>query len=183
VLYTVSVLFTTDNHTILSWLFVYFVYVSFGILSNYLFLKRNRIWLNWWFCLITPGESCSVEKELESTIATNAVYQDKTNIIFSVFFYLCCSFHQIHIQDVTIVSFVITLSCKLGMLHMTSTTALVSLVITVSCKLFILYKTSTTALVLIKWTELAPCYTKYWLCNLEEILYIRNILFLFFNEP
>jgi hypothetical protein len=49
--------------------------------------------------------------------------------------------------------------------------------------LFILYKTSTTALVLIKWTELAPCYTKYWLCNLEEILYIRSILFLFFNEP
>ncbi|KAG6747607.1 hypothetical protein POTOM_047495 [Populus tomentosa] len=29
------------------------------------------------------SESCSVEKELESTIATNAVYQDKTNIIFS----------------------------------------------------------------------------------------------------
>lgn len=32
---------------------------------------------------ILTGESCSVEKELESTIATNAVYQDKTNIIFS----------------------------------------------------------------------------------------------------
>ncbi|KAG6748999.1 hypothetical protein POTOM_046039 [Populus tomentosa] len=29
------------------------------------------------------SESCSVEKELGSTIATNAVYQDKTNIIFS----------------------------------------------------------------------------------------------------
>lgn len=32
---------------------------------------------------ILTGESCSVEKELGSTIATNAVYQDKTNIIFS----------------------------------------------------------------------------------------------------
>ncbi|KAL9386067.1 hypothetical protein Peur_023077 [Populus x canadensis] len=32
---------------------------------------------------ILTGESCSVEKELESIIATNAVYQDKTNIIFS----------------------------------------------------------------------------------------------------
>lgn len=32
------------------------------------------------------GESCSVEKELDSTIATNAVYQDKTNILFSVKF-------------------------------------------------------------------------------------------------
>lgn len=30
------------------------------------------------------GESSSVEKDLESTIATNAVYQDKTNILFSV---------------------------------------------------------------------------------------------------
>uniref|UniRef100_A0A2N9EDV8 P-type ATPase A domain-containing protein n=1 Tax=Fagus sylvatica TaxID=28930 RepID=A0A2N9EDV8_FAGSY len=29
------------------------------------------------------GESCSVEKELESTRATIAVYQDKTNILFS----------------------------------------------------------------------------------------------------
>ncbi|KAJ4701596.1 Calcium-transporting ATPase [Melia azedarach] len=32
---------------------------------------------------ILTGESCSVEKELESTVATNAVYQDKTNILFS----------------------------------------------------------------------------------------------------
>ncbi|PNT49249.2 hypothetical protein POPTR_002G117400v4 [Populus trichocarpa] len=32
---------------------------------------------------ILTGESCSVEKELEVTIATNAVYQDKTNILFS----------------------------------------------------------------------------------------------------
>ncbi|KAH9755828.1 calcium-transporting ATPase 3 endoplasmic reticulum-type [Citrus sinensis] len=32
---------------------------------------------------ILTGESCSVEKELDSTIATNAVYQDKTNILFS----------------------------------------------------------------------------------------------------
>ncbi|KAF3942740.1 hypothetical protein CMV_030632 [Castanea mollissima] len=33
---------------------------------------------------ILTGESCSVEKELESTRATNAVYQDKTNTLFSV---------------------------------------------------------------------------------------------------
>ncbi|XP_062078284.1 calcium-transporting ATPase 3, endoplasmic reticulum-type [Humulus lupulus] len=32
---------------------------------------------------ILTGESCSVEKELESAIATKAVYQDKTNILFS----------------------------------------------------------------------------------------------------
>ncbi|XP_035538997.1 calcium-transporting ATPase 3, endoplasmic reticulum-type isoform X2 [Juglans regia] len=32
---------------------------------------------------ILTGESCSVEKELESTRATNVVYQDKTNILFS----------------------------------------------------------------------------------------------------
>ncbi|XP_062020379.1 calcium-transporting ATPase 3, endoplasmic reticulum-type [Rosa rugosa] len=32
---------------------------------------------------ILTGESCSVEKDLESTTATNAVYQDKTNILFS----------------------------------------------------------------------------------------------------
>ncbi|XP_060673419.1 calcium-transporting ATPase 3, endoplasmic reticulum-type isoform X3 [Ziziphus jujuba] len=32
---------------------------------------------------ILTGESCSVEKELESTTAMNAVYQDKTNILFS----------------------------------------------------------------------------------------------------
>ncbi|XP_038886243.1 calcium-transporting ATPase 3, endoplasmic reticulum-type isoform X1 [Benincasa hispida] len=32
---------------------------------------------------ILTGESCSVEKELESTRAANAVYQDKTNILFS----------------------------------------------------------------------------------------------------
>ncbi|KAB1203972.1 Calcium-transporting ATPase 3, endoplasmic reticulum-type [Morella rubra] len=32
---------------------------------------------------ILTGESCSVEKELESTRATNAVYQDKTSILFS----------------------------------------------------------------------------------------------------
>ncbi|CAL2233916.1 unnamed protein product [Prunus armeniaca] len=32
---------------------------------------------------ILTGESCSVEKELESTTATNVVYQDKTNILFS----------------------------------------------------------------------------------------------------
>ncbi|TQE10794.1 hypothetical protein C1H46_003697 [Malus baccata] len=32
---------------------------------------------------ILTGESCSVEKELESTTATNAVYQDKTSILFS----------------------------------------------------------------------------------------------------
>lgn len=37
-----------------------------------------RMWL------IMIGESCSVEKELESTRAINAVYQDKTNILFSV---------------------------------------------------------------------------------------------------
>ncbi|EOY15690.1 Endoplasmic reticulum-type calcium-transporting ATPase 3 isoform 1 [Theobroma cacao] len=32
---------------------------------------------------ILTGESSSVEKDLESTMATNAVYQDKTNILFS----------------------------------------------------------------------------------------------------
>ncbi|XP_070018436.1 calcium-transporting ATPase 3, endoplasmic reticulum-type isoform X1 [Nicotiana tabacum] len=32
---------------------------------------------------ILTGESCSVEKELDATTATNAVYQDKTNILFS----------------------------------------------------------------------------------------------------
>ncbi|XP_042507926.1 calcium-transporting ATPase 3, endoplasmic reticulum-type [Macadamia integrifolia] len=32
---------------------------------------------------ILTGESCSVEKDLESTVAANAVYQDKTNILFS----------------------------------------------------------------------------------------------------
>ncbi|GLU15955.1 hypothetical protein SLE2022_324060 [Rubroshorea leprosula] len=32
---------------------------------------------------ILTGESCSVDKEIESTTATNAVYQDKTNILFS----------------------------------------------------------------------------------------------------
>ncbi|XP_052202251.1 calcium-transporting ATPase 3, endoplasmic reticulum-type [Diospyros lotus] len=32
---------------------------------------------------ILTGESCSVEKEIGSTLATNAVYQDKTNILFS----------------------------------------------------------------------------------------------------
>lgn len=32
---------------------------------------------------ILTGESCSVEKELAVTIAANAVYQDKTNILFS----------------------------------------------------------------------------------------------------
>ncbi|XP_039049945.1 calcium-transporting ATPase 3, endoplasmic reticulum-type-like [Hibiscus syriacus] len=32
---------------------------------------------------ILTGESSSVEKDLESTIATNAVYQDKTNTLFS----------------------------------------------------------------------------------------------------
>ncbi|XP_008790243.2 calcium-transporting ATPase 3, endoplasmic reticulum-type isoform X1 [Phoenix dactylifera] len=32
---------------------------------------------------ILTGESCSVAKDLESTLATNAVYQDKTNILFS----------------------------------------------------------------------------------------------------
>ncbi|XP_020591118.1 calcium-transporting ATPase 3, endoplasmic reticulum-type isoform X1 [Phalaenopsis equestris] len=32
---------------------------------------------------ILTGESCSVAKNLESTSATNAVYQDKTNILFS----------------------------------------------------------------------------------------------------
>ncbi|OAY62961.1 Calcium-transporting ATPase 3, endoplasmic reticulum-type [Ananas comosus] len=32
---------------------------------------------------ILTGESCSVAKELKSTSATNAVYQDKTNILFS----------------------------------------------------------------------------------------------------
>ncbi|KAL4181762.1 hypothetical protein AMTRI_Chr12g239000 [Amborella trichopoda] len=32
---------------------------------------------------ILTGESCSVAKELDSTVTTNAVYQDKTNILFS----------------------------------------------------------------------------------------------------
>lgn len=32
---------------------------------------------------ILTGESCSVEKELDSAVTTNAVYQDKTNILFS----------------------------------------------------------------------------------------------------
>ncbi|XVE95043.1 hypothetical protein REPUB_Repub02eG0062200 [Reevesia pubescens] len=32
---------------------------------------------------ILTGESCSVEKDLEPTLTTNAVYQDKTNILFS----------------------------------------------------------------------------------------------------
>ena len=109
VLHPVSILFTTDNNVLnnfeltfclfcwhLHWWIWWIIliidqgmlvfYVLFGMLSIYLFLKCARIWLNWWFCLTTPGESCSVEKELESTIATNAVYQDKTNIIFSVFF-------------------------------------------------------------------------------------------------
>ena len=36
------------------------------------------------FSLMMIGESCSVEKELGSTIATNAVYQDKMNVLFSV---------------------------------------------------------------------------------------------------
>jgi hypothetical protein len=54
---------------------------------------------------LTPsGESCSVEKELEVTIATNAVYQDKTNILFSVFILnFVAIFHQIYIEDVTVV--------------------------------------------------------------------------------
>lgn len=30
------------------------------------------------------GESCSVEKDVECTSTTNAVYQDKKNILFSV---------------------------------------------------------------------------------------------------
>ncbi|KAG5595085.1 hypothetical protein H5410_036317, partial [Solanum commersonii] len=33
---------------------------------------------------ILTGESCSVEKELDATTATNAVYQDKTSILFSI---------------------------------------------------------------------------------------------------
>lgn len=32
---------------------------------------------------ILTGESCSVDKEIETTTTTNAVYQDKTNILFS----------------------------------------------------------------------------------------------------
>ncbi|ONK74511.1 uncharacterized protein A4U43_C03F7130 [Asparagus officinalis] len=32
---------------------------------------------------ILTGESCSVAKDIESTLAANAVYQDKTNILFS----------------------------------------------------------------------------------------------------
>lgn len=32
---------------------------------------------------ILTGESCSVEKEVETRLATNSVYQDKTNILFS----------------------------------------------------------------------------------------------------
>lgn len=40
--------------------------------------------LNILFVSDNAGESCSVEKELECTVATNAVYQDKTNILFSV---------------------------------------------------------------------------------------------------
>jgi hypothetical protein len=40
------------------------------------------IYLN--VCLMVTGESCSVEKELESTRATIVVYQDKTSILFSV---------------------------------------------------------------------------------------------------
>ncbi|GKV12326.1 hypothetical protein SLEP1_g23485 [Rubroshorea leprosula] len=32
---------------------------------------------------ILTGESCSVDKEIESTKATNAVYQDKINILFA----------------------------------------------------------------------------------------------------
>lgn len=44
----------------------------------------------YWFTEITTflgpliGESCSVEKELDANNVTNAVYQDKTNILFSV---------------------------------------------------------------------------------------------------
>lgn len=37
--------------------------------------------------LFTPeiaGESCSVEKDVDCTLTTNAVYQDKKNILFSV---------------------------------------------------------------------------------------------------
>ena len=37
-----------------------------------------------WGFVVWLGESCSVAKELESTPAMNAVYQDKTNILFSV---------------------------------------------------------------------------------------------------
>lgn len=36
------------------------------------------------FFLPIVGESSSVEKELKTTTTTNAVYQDKTNILFSV---------------------------------------------------------------------------------------------------
>ncbi|KMZ56023.1 Sarcoplasmic/endoplasmic reticulum calcium ATPase 1 [Zostera marina] len=43
------------------------------LLSNYLRVDQA----------ILTGESCSVEKELERTLVTNAVYQDKTNILFS----------------------------------------------------------------------------------------------------
>lgn len=58
--------------------------------SIYLFFQISficvcTIWCIWNLCLMVTGESCSVEKELESTKATNAVYQDKTNILFSVY--------------------------------------------------------------------------------------------------
>lgn len=47
-------------------------------------------------CLMMAGESCSVEKELESTTATNAVYQDKTNILFSVKIYMFLEVNTLH---------------------------------------------------------------------------------------
>ena len=51
----------------------------------------NRLFILW----IILGESCSVAKELDSTSAMNAVYQDKTNILFSVGVYHadCATLH------------------------------------------------------------------------------------------
>lgn len=46
------------------------------LLTEFLFSYSGQIF--------TVGESSSVEKEVDSTSAVNAVYQDKTNILFSV---------------------------------------------------------------------------------------------------
>jgi hypothetical protein len=115
--FSVSILFTADTHGqynleftfclhLHGWICwitlpidwgMFIFYVVFWILFNYLFLKHVKVPSNWWFCLTPSGESCSVEKELEVTIATNAVYQDKTNILFSVFILnLVAIFHQIY---------------------------------------------------------------------------------------
>lgn len=57
------------------------LFYCFLIKSQFMHLQSFQPFL---FSLTMIGESCSVEKELETSIATKAVYQDKTNILFSV---------------------------------------------------------------------------------------------------